>query len=143
MRLGCLLSGCCFGVRSDVVWAVRFPAQTPAWHAHLAAGLVSPASHTSLPVHPLQLYFMMLSLFAAVVAWRVRENQHRDGHAILAFLAIDGLGKALLETLRAEPPPGIQLASMLSGAVAGGLLVICSRSRVLHGQASVRLASLW
>lgn len=69
VRLGCFLSGCCFGVRSELPWALRFPAHSPPWEPHLQAGWIGPGWPESLSVHPLQLYFILLSLLAAALAF--------------------------------------------------------------------------
>ena len=62
LRLGCFAYGCCFGAPSRVAWAVRFPAYSPPWFAQLSAGWIAPDAPASLPVHPLQLYLLALSL---------------------------------------------------------------------------------
>jgi prolipoprotein diacylglyceryltransferase len=139
LRVGCFLSGCCFGVRSDLPWAVSFPAQRPAWHAHLGAGWIQPTSEQSLPVHPLQLYFVGLSLGAALVAWWVQRRKRFDGQALLTFLTIDGIGKALLEFLRATRPPSVQALSLMVGWCATtGLVVMSVRARSRGNGAKVR-----
>jgi len=55
-RIGCFLAGCDYGKVSALPWAVRFPAHSPAWQDHLAAGLVPAGRAESLPVHPTELY---------------------------------------------------------------------------------------
>lgn len=129
LRAGCLLYGCCHGVRSELPWAIAFPRESPAWHAHLSAGWIEASSAESLSVHPLQLYFVAVSLGAAFVAWRLQRRKRFDGQALLAFLALDGIGKAILETFRAARPPSVQLASVILGlSAAGGLLRMSTRS---------------
>lgn len=124
LRLGCFAAGCCFGAPSRLPWAVRFPAQSPAWIAQLRAGLITPSAPASLPVHPLQLYFMLLSLAAAALALRLEPRKAYEGQVVLAFLAVDQLGKFGLEYLRDEPLPGVQVASLAFGLAAAATLVI-------------------
>src|SRR5215813_8931930 len=57
VRVGCLLQGCCFGSVTSLPWGIRFPANSPAWNAHLERGWIGLDSAASLPVHPLQVYF--------------------------------------------------------------------------------------
>ena len=37
-RIGCLMNGCCFGGVCDHPWAVRFPAESPAYYAQVERG---------------------------------------------------------------------------------------------------------
>jgi phosphatidylglycerol:prolipoprotein diacylglycerol transferase len=63
-RIGCFLNGCCYGVASDVPWAVHFPEGSLPWQVLGDAAL-----------HPTQLYAAAgsLGLFAALSAWLARE----------------------------------------------------------------------
>lgn len=119
-RLGCFLHGCCYGRVSWLPWAVRFPAHSQAWTEHVQAGMLSPSALASLPVHPLQLYFLTWSLLVAVWLQRRARRPHRDGDILLAFLVAHEGGKALLEWFRAPAPlPHLVLISA-SLAVLGG-----------------------
>lgn len=70
-RLGCFLNGCCGGKPSGLPWAVTFPG-------------------TSTPVHPTQLYelLMDLALFFILLRWRKRVVGDWD----LFLLAVGGYG---------------------------------------------------
>jgi phosphatidylglycerol:prolipoprotein diacylglycerol transferase len=54
-RVGCFLNGCCHGKVCDLPWGVAFPNGSHAWVRQLNAGLVSPETASSLPVHPTQI----------------------------------------------------------------------------------------
>ncbi len=41
-RIGCLLTGCCYGQLSDLPWAIRFPAGSPAFQHQLSHGQLAP-----------------------------------------------------------------------------------------------------
>lgn len=62
IRVGCFLNGCCFGTVLEGPWAFVFPKGSPAWAGQIAAQLAPSEALYSLPVHPLQLYFAVLSL---------------------------------------------------------------------------------
>ncbi len=101
MRLACFSVGCCFGKVSSLPWAVRFPAGSPAASLHVQMGWLPPSATQSLPVHPLQLYFMLLSLSVGVfVLWFARRKAY-DGQVLLVGLVFHQFGKFLLEFLRA------------------------------------------
>jgi len=87
MRTGCFLRGCCFGIESDLPWAVRFPMGSPAWAEQLLAGKTGIMGFGGqvLPVHPTQLYEMAGALLVAAVALLVMRRTRRDGPAFLTF----------------------------------------------------------
>jgi phosphatidylglycerol---prolipoprotein diacylglyceryl transferase len=126
LRLGCFAAGCCFGTPSRLPWAVRFPALSAAWLAQVRAGWITPKAPASLPVHPLQLYFMLLSLTAVAVALWLEPRKVYTGQVVLAFLTVDQLGKFGLEYFRQEELPGLQVASLAIGLVAAGTLAIAA-----------------
>lgn len=122
-RLGCFVAGCCFGVRTEVPWAVRFPADSPAARLHEFRGWITADAAASAPVHPLQLYFALLALGVALVTWRFERRRQYAGQVFLLFLALHETGKFLLEFLR-EPELGTVHATVsaasLGIAVAAG-----------------------
>ena len=135
LRFGCFAAGCCFGAPARLPWAVRFPAQSPGWTAQLTAGWITPSAPASLPVHPLQLYFMVLSLSSAALALWLEPRKVYEGQVVLAFLALDQLGKFLLEYLRDEPLPGVQVASLLLGlAAVATLFIVAAYPQSLRAQ---------
>jgi phosphatidylglycerol---prolipoprotein diacylglyceryl transferase len=103
-RIGCFLNGCCYGAMTDVPWAVRFPAGSHAWAHQLNAGLISPDSAWSLPVHPTQLYasiagFVLLGLLLAFLPLR-----RRQGEAMALLMVFYALTRWLIEALRFDEP---------------------------------------
>lgn len=87
MRTGCFLRGCCFGIESDLPWAVRFPMGSPAWAQQLLSGKtgIMGFGGAVLPVHPTQLYEMGGALLIAAVALLVMRRVRRDGVGFLVF----------------------------------------------------------
>lgn len=136
LRVGCFLAGCCYGVPSALPWAVRFPSGSPPWHAHLGAGWIGSDSNLSLAVHPLQLYFIAVSLAAAALAWWLQPRRRFTGQVLLAFLMTDAAGKAVLESLRQTSPPGVQIGSLVI-ALAAGLAMLAGISNARAAQPSV------
>ncbi len=124
VRVGCLLAGCCSGVPSDLPWAIQFPRGSQPWHAHVAAGLLSPVAARSLPVHPLQLYFGLLSLGIAAFVLRLQAKKSYEGQLFLVYVALQGTGKFLLEFLRFGPLPHVQYASLFLGLGASVTLLL-------------------
>jgi phosphatidylglycerol:prolipoprotein diacylglycerol transferase len=127
VRIGCFLAGCCFGRPAAVPWALSFPRYSPAWGSHLADGLIVESAPTSLPVHPLELYFGLWSLAVGLVLVRRRASKRHDGEVALLFLLLHEGGKAALELLRGVPRPWVQLASAVAAVLAAAVLVAIRR----------------
>jgi phosphatidylglycerol:prolipoprotein diacylglycerol transferase len=101
VRVGCFLNGCCFGYVSDVPWAVSFPPGSwPFWY-HVTAGWLPSDAPGSLPVHPLQLYFMFsaIAILIAILCVRSRFHAVPGGIQLLSY-ALFFLTSAGLELFR-------------------------------------------
>jgi len=127
-RVGCLVAGCCHGIPATGFLAIRFPAGSEPWRAHLARGWIGPDAASSLPVHPLQVYFLIGSLLTLVAVLRFHRHRRYDGQTFLLFLTLDGLIKFVLEAFRLEARPTLQIAA-LAFAVAGVLGLLWNRGR--------------
>ena len=141
-RIGCFLSGCCYGAVSHGPWGVRFSGyvakirpdgscpphydflQTPdgplcafgrpAFLDQAKAGLLNHGTHQSLPVLPTQLMESTLAfgLFAWIWFWR-RHHIRFPGHAMCDFILFYALGRFALEFFRADER-GLWLGAILS-----------------------------
>jgi phosphatidylglycerol---prolipoprotein diacylglyceryl transferase len=150
-RVGCFLSGCCWGdvcVRPtklaamnstthyqlqtfpslsppDFFLAVQFPPESGAYEQHEAFGLISHKAAHSLPVHPAQLYEAVLVLVICMLL-NLGFNQRRARGEILATFAIAyGFARFGVEFFRADTPPiyfGMSVSQVISiGIVTAGL----------------------
>jgi prolipoprotein diacylglyceryltransferase len=122
-RIGCFVAGCDYGKVSSLPWAVRFPAHSPAWQDHVAAGLLRADRAESLPVHPTELYEAALGLAIAVLALGLaRRRPTRDGRVFLAAAALYAIGRIAIEDLRGDAGRGIYLG-LSSGQIFSLLLL--------------------
>jgi phosphatidylglycerol:prolipoprotein diacylglycerol transferase len=100
VRAGCFLNGCCFGRASSLPWAITFPRQSWVFWYHRSHGWVPAGAQHSLPVHPLQLYFLVAALLMlGVLLWQ-RRRAWREGQTQMLFYALFFASTALLEPLR-------------------------------------------
>ncbi len=88
-RIGCFFNGCCFGLPTELPWAVHFPADC-------VAGGVFP----HIGIHPTQLYetLYMLSVFSLLLL--LDRKPSKLGKITGWFLVLNGAGRFLVETLR-------------------------------------------
>jgi phosphatidylglycerol:prolipoprotein diacylglycerol transferase len=132
IRIDCFLAGCCAGRITQLPWGVSFPAGSKPWYTQVLAGLISTGTPEALPIHPLQLYFLLLALGVGLLALWWLPRKAYDGQVVLLFLAVHELGKFALEFLREPPLPQVQIASGAIGlAAAVALVAIHLRGREL------------
>lgn len=86
MRAGCFLRGCCFGLPSDLPWAVRYPVGSPAWSQQLLDGTTGFGGLLGQvkPVHPTQLYEMIGAVLLAALALGLMRRRLPGGGAATA-----------------------------------------------------------
>jgi phosphatidylglycerol:prolipoprotein diacylglycerol transferase len=101
-RLGCFLSGCCFGKPCELPWAVSFPPNSPAYSAQVQANIISNDAPYSLPVHPTQIYEALFGvlMFILLLAW-YKKNK-RDGLLFFVYVGSYAVFRFLIEFLRAD-----------------------------------------
>lgn len=94
-KIGCFFNGCCFGLKTDLPWAVHFPYESPAHKYYLKqageSGMFSLAAMIGSPaVHPTQLYEAIGALTATLVAIVILVKKMNAGLAALlaAFIFI-------------------------------------------------------
>ena len=122
-RIGCFLSGCCYGRPTSLPWGVTFPPLSP-------AGMAFGQS----PLHPVQLYSSLgnLALFAALLA--LRRRPRFKGFLFLSWAALYAVLRFVLECFRADPRVALgltaaQLANLVIGPLALGLLWVKGRGK--------------
>jgi len=82
-RIGCLITGCCFGKPAELPWAISYSSHAPAYHVHLDQGLIQATDASSLSVHPTQLYHIIFCLVIAWIVWRTRKRWSASGNQLL------------------------------------------------------------
>ena len=113
-RIGCFLVGDDYGRPSDLPWAVAFPQGLPP---------------TDVPVHPTQLYEMLLLVPIAWALVRWRRRGVSDRVVFGRYLVLAGAVRFAIEFIRVnEPVLGpFTLAHVISGAITlGGLYLIAT-----------------
>lgn len=87
-RIGCFVTGCCYGKLSTLPWAIKYPVYTLP-HAHqFDDKLISNHDFLSLPVHPAQLYEMAGLLVAVFLILKFRKTFKAAGSSLLLSLVL-------------------------------------------------------
>lgn len=129
-RIGCLLNGCCTGVRAEtlfVPFTLPLGWLAPGTEGALAhAGEPASGAYWNLPLL-LSLHSLVV-LIVLEVLWRRRAQLRlRDGDLLASWLVLDALGRVPLELLRADPAgssapwQALSFALGLAGALALGV----------------------
>lgn len=93
-RLGCLMTGCCFGKECALPWAVKYPFGHP---LHEVPG-------NAVPVHPVQVYEALLNFsLYALLAWLYRRKKF-DGQIFALYLLGYACIRAFVELFRGDYP---------------------------------------
>jgi len=86
-RIGCFFAGCCYGLETDLPWAITF--SDPMC-----------AAPTGFALHPTQLYETLASFGIFVVLWNLRKRISFSGGLFATYLAFAGLERFLIEFFR-------------------------------------------
>jgi prolipoprotein diacylglyceryltransferase len=102
VRIGCFLNGCCFGAVSSLPWALRFPRGSLVYAHHHERMWISPHAEFSLPVQPLQLYFVLAAAATVGILFWLQRRHVAPGGVQLAFYLLFFTTTAFLEPIRAN-----------------------------------------
>ena len=91
-RIGCLMTGCCFGKECQLPWAVSYP----------VGHETHPSGSPALSVHPAQIYESVLN-FALYffLAWLYRRKKF-DGQIFAVYLLAYSVLRSIVEAFRAD-----------------------------------------
>jgi len=121
-RLGCLLTGCCYGAVSYLPWSIRYPRGSSAWWEHYHQHAIPISAGASLPVHPLPLYLFVMEMGVLVLTLVMQTRKAYDGQVVLVFLVVHGVAKFLIEYFR-HPYNLLHQSVVLIALVAGVILL--------------------
>ena len=113
-RLACFFNGCCYGAVTDSFWGLKFP------HLHALR-------------HPTQLYAVLYELcvwlLLLLIERKVKIIQLNKGILFLTWIFFHGLGRILMESLRADPRGdlvlGLSVSTLISLLLIAASLIIC------------------
>lgn len=109
-RIGCFLVGDDWGRPTDSPFGVRFPQGSPpssVTQIEQQFGItVDPALIEQygqiVPVHPTQLYEVVMTTAIFLFLWKIRRHAHQPGWLFMLWLSLAGVERFLVEFLRAK-----------------------------------------
>ncbi len=100
-RIGCFMSGCCYGKPTWVPWAVKFP-------------------QLEYRRHPTQIYESLATFAIFLVLIRFRRHKTRDGQVAWLYAALYATARFVIEFFRGDNPPvllGLTISQVISVVV--------------------------
>ncbi|WP_426491553.1 prolipoprotein diacylglyceryl transferase family protein [Hymenobacter sp. 102] len=107
--IGCVLTGCCFGEATAGGWGLTYPPDTLPYLVQAVRGTIPLHAAHSLPVHPTQLYSLLLCAGVALVLVLTRHKPWPGGSRRLLHLGLLLTGRLLIECWR--DPAGEQVGA--------------------------------
>ncbi len=135
-RVGCFLNGCCYGSVCALPWGVTLPRESYTWYAQIEYGMIGHDAASTLAVHPLPMYFVLVALsITAFLLW-LRPRRRFEGELGLWLLFLFSLTSLLLEPLRAHHDTRVYWAGQpqlfwisLGMTLLGAVLLVVTRRR--------------
>jgi phosphatidylglycerol:prolipoprotein diacylglycerol transferase len=135
-RIGCFLSGCCYGKPTHMPWGVVFPPDSPAGTAAMATAQQLGVDHVAL--HPTQIYSSIkgLVIFTALMLLQPRLKQ-KQGATFGLLMVLYGIGRFTIDFFRyyetnARVLFGLSFNQVISVALIGlGLFLLLRKERKL------------
>ncbi|UCG53074.1 MAG: prolipoprotein diacylglyceryl transferase [Candidatus Latescibacterota bacterium] len=97
-RVGCFLSGCCFGKETTHTWGVAFPSDSPA--GVYAAELAAEHGVNAVLLHPAQLYASFFALVTLILLLVLQKRLTKQGATFGVFLVCYGIFRFSLDFFR-------------------------------------------
>ncbi len=139
-RVGCFLSGCCFGKPTTLPWGVTFPADCPAGAVSSLEAAARGVDHLAL--HPTQLYASAYGLVIFVLVLAVERHLHRRGATFGALLVLYGIARFTVDFFRyyeanARVLAGLTFNQVISAGLFSIGLLLLFRPRAARRVAAV------
>ena len=99
-RLGCVAAGCCHGMVANGWLSWHYGPGMPAYEWQLEQGLIPEGAAASLPVYPVQAFFVVSTLLIFILLWRIRRKLKSSGSLALLVVGAILLNRAGVEFFR-------------------------------------------
>ena len=114
-RIGCLLTGCCFGNETNSIFGIQYGSNTPAFFHEFCSGRLNFANDYSLTIHPVPVYFILSSLIIGFVLLKFRNYWKRPGNLALSGMVLILASWFIIEFFRDPLSNGTNLGAIFFG----------------------------
>ncbi len=112
-RIGCFLSGCCFGAPTKSPTGVVFPAACP-------AGYIYPGAH----IHPTQLYSSFYGLVILILLLLIDRKKPYDGFTFGSLCILYGVARFIVDFFRYYEDSAFVAGGLTNNQVISFLLIL-------------------
>ena len=102
-RIGCIMSGCCYGKPSTLPWAIRYPVSP-----------YIPVEISGQRLHPSPLYELIACFIIAGFLGYLQRHKTREGQVTWSFFLLYGIARFILEFWRNDAERGFVIPQTLS-----------------------------
>ena len=121
-RIGCFLSGCCYGHPTDLAWGMVFPPDSPAGAAAMAIAQERGVDHVAL--HPAQLYSSIKGLIIFGALMLLQPRLQKRGATFGLLLVLYGIGRFIIDFVRYYETNALVVAGLSFNQVISIVLVV-------------------
>lgn len=111
-RLGCLMSGCCHGIPTESFLGLTF------------TDPMCQADPLNTPLHPTQVYSMLLLASLFVFLYWKRAHKAFDGQIFFLYVILYSVGRSIIEIFRGDEQRGYIIDGILSHSQFISLMLI-------------------
>lgn len=114
-RIGCLLTGCCFGAETHLPIGIQYGTNTPAFLHQFFTDRLGLTDELSMHIHPVPLYFIISSLLIGIILIIYRNFWRRPGNLALSGLVLILTSWFIVEFFRDPLSNGTFLGAYIIG----------------------------
>jgi phosphatidylglycerol:prolipoprotein diacylglycerol transferase len=134
-RVGCFLSGCCFGNETHMPWGMVFPPDSPAGAAAAALAQAQGVDHVAL--HPAQVYSSIKGLIIFSALMLLQPKLKKLGSTFGLLLVLYGVGRFTIDFFRYYETSARVLAGLSFNQVISVVLFGCGLFLLLRREKTV------
>lgn len=123
-RIGCFLSGCCFGNPTSCSTGVVFPAGSPAGHCH-----------PGVDIHPTQIYSSLYGLIIFLILILLDRKKHFDGFLFSWLCILYGTARFIVDFFRYYEDSAIVAGGFTDNQVISIALILFGAVYLIVGRA--------
>jgi len=101
-RIGCLLTGCCYGTHTALPWGIQYPENSFPYLLHRHGNLIPDSAVASLSVHPIPIYEIVFNILLFIVMIKIRDHFKTNGGLFRFYILSYCMFRFFEEFLRAD-----------------------------------------